>query len=259
MKKLTIIVPYNGVPTSLEDTLVSILENRPAESEIIVSLNAPYENHYDLQEEEVIFVQNEDASRMFETAVETAVGRAEGSMLHIVPCGSRVKAGWADAAVRLFDDESVTCVIPLLWKMAGEDAGAVLTQGFQFSYTGDLFPVRGEMAIKTHVPHPFGVFFRRKSYVAAGGLDLTFGGTLSVVDLALRTKKNGGKIVATGDSALSVPGEMLYPDGPEKTCRQIKRLFWRWNFVRNPILGLRVLMAKWFSFSGKPSAIYKES
>ena len=260
--KLTIIIPYNGSPASLEETLVSLLENRPEKSEIIVVLNVPYENTYDLCEEEVRFAQNPEMSRSFESAVETAVKRTDGEILHIVPCGSLVSGGWADAARTLFhDDPKVTCVIPLLRKTPG----LVLTQGFHFSDAGDLLPVYGETVEvqkrteNSHVPHPFGVFFRRESYAAAGGLDPSFGGTLAVVDLALKARKNGGKIVATAESSLTVPANMLYPDGPENTRRQVKRLFRRWIFAKKPLLGLCVLAAQYFPFLRKKTEVRYES
>lgn len=260
MTKLTIIVPYDGQPSALEETLVSLLENRPEESEIVVVLNHAYENTYDLGEDEVCFVQNTSRACSFESAVHTGVEQTAAQIVHIVPCGCQVASGWSDAAVRLFEDERIACVIPRLWKtLCGE---AILTQGFHFSQTGDLLPIseaepaeNGRMA---HVPHPFGVFFRREAYVAAGGLDLRFGGTLAVVDWALRACEKGGRIAATADSVLVVPESMLYPDGPEKTRRQVRRLFWRWNFYKKPFAGLRTIMAKWFLLSKKRAKLLYE-
>lgn len=260
MTKLTIIVPYDGQPSALEETLVSLLENRPEESEILVVLNHAYENTYDLGEDEVSFVQNPSRACCFESAVHTGVERTAAEIVHIVPCGCQVASGWSDAAVGLFDEPRVACVIPRLWKTAGGEA--VLTQGFHFSQTGDLLPISeagpAENSRMAHVPHPFGVFFRREAYMAAGGLDLRFGGTLAVIDLALRACEKGGRIAATADSSLSVPENMLYPDGPEKTRRQVKRLFWRWNFYKKPFCGLRTIMAKWLLLSKKRAKLLYE-
>ncbi len=262
MTKLTIVVPYDGQSTALEETLVSLLENRPDESEIMVVLNCAYENTYDLDEDEVCFMQNPvpESERFFESAVHSGILRSAGEIVHIVPCGSLVESGWADAAVRLFVEPRVACVIPLLRKTPC--GSAVLTQGFHFSQTGDLLPISDQTAVKNncvpHVPHPFGVFFRREAYLAAGGLDMAFGGTLAVVDLALEVCENGGKIASTTESALSVPEYMLYPDGPEKTRQQVSRLFWKWNFSKRPLAGLKTLMAKWLYLSGKRPKLHYE-
>ncbi|MDO4551640.1 MAG: hypothetical protein Q4C96_10370 [Planctomycetia bacterium] len=261
--KLTIIVPYNGKSESLEDTLVSLLENRPSESEILVILNNAYENIYELREDEVRFIHNFHSNKNFETAVETAVQSVNSDILHIVPCGSRVRPGWTDAAIQIFDDPNITCVIPVLYETE-EKNSLLLAQGFCFSYTGDLVPGNNNTLFSKQkepdfcVPHPFGIFLRREAYLNAGGLDHSFGGALSIIDLVLRTRKKGGKIVSTSASALQIPREMLYPDGPDKTSQQVKRLFWRWFFAPNPFLGLLALLTKCFSFSNKKTLLYKK-
>ena len=48
MTRLSIIIPVLGHSTRLDDTLVSVLENRPANCEIIVVHTEPYDDPYDL-------------------------------------------------------------------------------------------------------------------------------------------------------------------------------------------------------------------
>ena len=49
--RLAIVISAIGSIESLEGTLVSVLENRPADCEILVVLNRPYSDPYDLQGE----------------------------------------------------------------------------------------------------------------------------------------------------------------------------------------------------------------
>ena len=51
MTRLSIIIPVLGNPTRLDDTLVSVLENRPANCEIIVVHTRPYDDPYELSGE----------------------------------------------------------------------------------------------------------------------------------------------------------------------------------------------------------------
>ena len=56
MQRLSIIVPLMGDLKRFEDTLVSVLENQPEQSEVVVVLNGPYDDPYDLRSE-VKFVE----------------------------------------------------------------------------------------------------------------------------------------------------------------------------------------------------------
>ncbi len=51
MPRLAIIISAVGSVESWEGTLVSVLENRPADCEIIVALSQPYADPYDLKDE----------------------------------------------------------------------------------------------------------------------------------------------------------------------------------------------------------------
>ena len=51
MPRLSIIIPVLGNLELLEDTLVSVLENRPDSCEIIVVLDEVYEDPYELKDE----------------------------------------------------------------------------------------------------------------------------------------------------------------------------------------------------------------
>jgi len=54
--RLSIVIPVLGDPRKLDDTLVSVLENRPAHCEILVVHNEPYDDPYQLSNE-VCFIE----------------------------------------------------------------------------------------------------------------------------------------------------------------------------------------------------------
>ena len=58
MPRLSIVIPVLGDPQQLDDTLLSVLENRPANCEILVVHNQPYHDPYNLSDE-VRFVEAE--------------------------------------------------------------------------------------------------------------------------------------------------------------------------------------------------------
>ena len=51
MPRLSIVIPVLGNLDRLEDTLVSVLANRPADCQVVVVLDQPYADPYDLKDE----------------------------------------------------------------------------------------------------------------------------------------------------------------------------------------------------------------
>ena len=96
----------------LEDTLVSVLENRPEGCQIVVVLNGPYEDPYDLKDE-VCFVQA-GAGAGFAESVNAGIAASQAEILHILTSGVEVTSGWADAAMACFADARAAAVAPLV-------------------------------------------------------------------------------------------------------------------------------------------------
>ena len=49
-RRLSVVVPATDV-TGLEETLISVLEHRPDNSEIVVALGSPYDDPWNIREE----------------------------------------------------------------------------------------------------------------------------------------------------------------------------------------------------------------
>ena len=78
--RLSIVIPSVGDCNLLEDSLVSVLENRPADCEVLVVHNRPYDDPYNLAGE-VRFVQANPRAGLAECLdMGTAAGRHRSSI-----------------------------------------------------------------------------------------------------------------------------------------------------------------------------------
>ena len=76
MPRLSIIIPHRNNDQRLEETILSVLENRPRDCEVIVVHDGSYRDPYDLGDE-VVYVQEEPNS----SAVELLNAGLDGRLL----------------------------------------------------------------------------------------------------------------------------------------------------------------------------------
>ena len=103
--------PSAKIWSAFEDTLVSVLENQPAGSEILVAHNGSYDDPFEL-DGEVRFVTAD--SGHFLDLVSNAVHQARGRFVHILAPGRLGTCGWADAALKQFESRDVVTVAPVV-------------------------------------------------------------------------------------------------------------------------------------------------
>ncbi len=112
MPRLSIVIPVLGDPQQFESTLVSVLENRPDDCQIILALNRPYDDPYQL-DGEVEFVRlPRKAGWADELNAAWAVCRAE--IVAVLACGAEVTPDWTEAALAAFSDPLVASAAPLI-------------------------------------------------------------------------------------------------------------------------------------------------
>ena len=86
--RLSIVLPVLGPPVQMEDALVSVLENRPSDCEILVVHNEPYDDPYDLKNE-VCFIEAPRDSRWVDAInLGLAVSRSRSYTCSRATCGS---------------------------------------------------------------------------------------------------------------------------------------------------------------------------
>ena len=116
MTRLTILIPCVGDPVAFEDTLASVLQNRPGNSRVIVALDGSYDDPYELSGE-VDFLEYPGRSDVI-ALVNATLSDVRSEFVHVLQCGIEVHEGWCDAALECFDEPDVAAVAPL-WKESG--------------------------------------------------------------------------------------------------------------------------------------------
>tara|TARA_R110002049_G_scaffold27321_2_gene94254 strand:+ start:470171 stop:471133 length:963 start_codon:yes stop_codon:yes gene_type:complete len=109
--QLSIIVPVGNDPSAFEDTLLSVLENRPDRCEVIVPHDGRYDDPFDLSDE-VRLVVAEGGN--FVDTVLAGARAARGEFVHVLAAGLQATAGWADVALERFRHREVAAVAPVV-------------------------------------------------------------------------------------------------------------------------------------------------
>ena len=195
MSRLSIVIPVLGSLDGLEDTLVSVLENRPTDCQIVVVHNRPYDDPYDLKDE-ILFVQA-PADAGLAAALNLAVAVSRGDIVHVLRCGVEVSPGWVDTVLPLFDDPLVGAVTPLVLEKA--DAQRVVTAGVGYWPGGAVRHLgQGQLLVAAaraneapYGPDTLAGFYRRSALEAVGYFSDAVADPLAALDLALALRQAG--------------------------------------------------------------------
>lgn len=99
MPRLSVIIPHLADPGLLENSLLSVLENRPPDTEIILVHNGSYADPYQLSDE-LVLVDAGPTSNLMDL-INAGVLAACAPIVNTVIEGVVVTAGWSDNAVDL--------------------------------------------------------------------------------------------------------------------------------------------------------------
>jgi hypothetical protein len=230
--RLSILIPVLSKLKKLEDTLVSILENRPANCQIVVVLNEPYADPYQLRDE-VSFVEAPRDADLIES-INFGLAHCRAPIIHILSCGMEVSPGWTDSVLPHFADPAIAAVAPLV--LQRRDHNKVISAGVGYRASGAARRLGfGKSPAKASLEKEqfFGAdiltaFFRRSAWDAVNGLNPAVKGHLSGVDLALA-------LHFAGLHCTSEPNCRMYADlddavgaGRLGGGRAAERLFWTW-------------------------------
>jgi hypothetical protein len=221
-----------GGAAEFDGTLVSILQNRPADCEVLVVHTEAYDDPYELHGE-VRFLETKTDSIL--ELLNIAVHAAAGEILHIVNCGLEASEGWTKAAVAHFDDPEVAAVSPLI---VGPDRESIVAAGIRWSAGGARHVVRdrriavpgsGRLRARVLGPTLAAAFYRRDVLAAVGGFDTDLGAELADVGAGVAIQALGRLRVCEPASQLV---QVYLPrgarDGGFVSGRGAERLFWRW-------------------------------
>lgn len=242
MPRLSIVIPCLGGAAEFDETLVAVLQNRPARSEVLVVHTQPYDDPYGLKDE-VQFIRVSGKPNLAQLA-NTGVQAAAGEIVHILGCRMNVLEGWTDAAVAHFSEHDVAAVSPLVVDAVhGQVAAAGVNYGLAGSrkIVGQGIEIKNTRRIsKLQAAGPTldAGFYRRETLLALGGWEEVLGEAADV-DLAQTLAALEQRTVLVTDCVIHerTPASRL---GGFSYGRAIERLFWRQTSVRSR--GLAIML-----------------
>ncbi len=208
MLRLSIVIPVLGDQKPLDDTLVSILENRPANCELVVVHNTPYNDPYGLSGE-VQFVQAPRGAGFVE-CLNLGLAASRAPVVHLLACGVEVRPGWAEAALQHFLNPEVAAVAPVL--LHHDDHETVVSAGMGYRAEGVVWRVGrgrtpeqvGEDQDELCGPDALAGFYRRSAIEAVGGFSPSPVDTLATIEVSLSLRQAGFRCVVEPNSQAKV-------------------------------------------------------
>jgi len=176
--RLSMIVPFQRDELALEETLLSALESRTGDDELIIVHAGDFSDPYQLDGDEAIVLEANPTDSLAEQ-LNQAVATACSPTVQILLPGTVVQRGWADEALEVFQDRSIEIVsLPI------QDANSGDTT---FGLKADEIPHR-RMARGTEqcgAPILAGTMMRRRTLIKIGGWCESIPSELLDVELAI--------------------------------------------------------------------------
>jgi len=228
--RLTIVIPCPDGGERFENTLISVLQNRPGDCEVLVVYPGPYEDPYELAKE-VGFVETPAGTSLVEM-INIGFEQAAGEIVHILQCDVQVGDGWCHTVLPHFDEPSLGTVSSLLASESSDVRRLAAGVGYRSSGRRHLRHARrGARRGGVRTPSILGPtlvagFYRREAVLSAGGFDETIGERYADVDMALTLKQAGYR--STCESGSLVFGDLSVTEPLGFTdARRVERLFWK--------------------------------
>ena len=232
--RLSIVVPAPSDTAALEETLVSVLENRPDDCEIVVGLGCEYDDPWNIREE-VRFVQAPIGSSMVACA-NVGIASSEGEVIHVLAAGWRATEGWTDGPVARFDNGQTAAVVPLT--VADDDHDRIVAAGIRYGRGGRRIPVQfsrknsaASLVAKTARPHGPALeagFWRADFLRQAGpGFSTACGDSCADADMAVAASRGRRRVDLDGSSRVVGGASRQQRKASFLAGLHAERLFWR--------------------------------
>jgi GT2 family glycosyltransferase len=198
---LSIVIPSHNRVDLLRACLTTVLRHAPQAEVLVVDDGSPRSVVSEAASKAGVRAIRLDRRRGFSVAVNRGIAEAHGEVVELLNDDTEVSAGWAEAAVRHFDDPTVGAVAPLVLRWPHGDR--IDSAGDRY-YLGGVAGKRGhDQPLSEEFLHPCGVFgasgssgfFRTTALRRLGGLAESFGAYFEDVDLAFRLHWAGFQVV----------------------------------------------------------------
>ncbi len=182
MPRLSIIVPHRQDDHQLEATILSVLENRPRDCEVIVVHDGSYLDPYQLSDE-LIYVQEEQGASLSEL-LNAGLMAACSPIVCTLLDGVLAAPNWSETALKHFSRPEVSCVAPQL-KVGRESVFGLHDRSIRNIAKLRSGRVIASQARDCAAPTLACGFFRRKLLLALGGWCDAVGSNVADIELAL--------------------------------------------------------------------------
>jgi hypothetical protein len=228
--RLSIVIPALGHNDLLESGLVSVLEHRPSDSEVLVVLNDTYDDPYNLADE-VRFVQAPAGADLLD-CLNLGYHASAGSAIHFLGCGFEVSVGWADGPIARLEDSSIAAVVPVLEQPGALDSGVLAGVAYDpAGRAGVRFGSDTHWLSQAEPLGPIGLasFYSVEALQTVGEpFTNTVGPQWADIDLALRLRAAGYQVQLDGTSRIvGDPNSLVYVGPGLMRARYAERLYRR--------------------------------
>jgi len=192
--RLSLIVPFQCDSQALENTLVSVLELRSSDDELLIVHRGEYQDPYGLQGNEAKVLET-PASTSLAEQLNIAVKNATGDVLQVVLPGTVLEHDWCVDALAAFDELDVDMIA---LGVSGSGANSL-----QYGFEADLIPQRRATGEASKIAGPLlaGTIIRRSAIECLGGWNTKIPGDLIDFELCLMAKLLGLQVgVVEGSS-----------------------------------------------------------
>ncbi len=153
--RLSIVIPIGTDLVSFENTLISVLENKPADCEILVAHDGSYDDPFDLCDE-VQFVLA--PSNNLVDLVSAGASQSRGRFVHVIADGIQATNGWIDQALEKFEHHDAAVVTPLIRQAKTK---RIIAAGWHDAKARLCDPAcRGTDSVDSHTPAHFGAYLQ---------------------------------------------------------------------------------------------------
>jgi hypothetical protein len=226
---LAIVIPAVCDTSLLEETLVSVLENRPADCEIIVPLGCRYDDPWNVSEE-VRFVPAPTGSGIV-SCTNLGLAATRAPIVHLLAAGWRATPGWTDAAVERLASGDLAAVVPVA--VAADDRQRIVSAGIRVTSGGrriDIAARKTELDVTTARPSGPCLeagFWRADVLEALGpGFATGCGETYADADMAAALAAIGAAVALEPDARV-VAGPARPRTNAFLEGLRAERVFWR--------------------------------
>jgi hypothetical protein len=233
---LSIVIPVTSrlgrdAIKAFEETLVSVLENRPDDTEVIVVLGCEYSDPWSIRDE-VEFLRAPEGSSLV-ACVNVGLGGCSGEIIHVLAPGWRATPDWADAALAQFESPKVGAVVPVIVSEKKRDH--TLSQGIAYRSGGQRVVVKppraraGEAVFRPAWGPPLQAGFWRADVLELDGhgFAATCGDSHADCDLAVAARIAGYETVVEPKSSVVESSRKVPAVSGFRAGLHAERLFWR--------------------------------